>query len=221
MPDTKYIAMVLGASGLIGSETVNLLLNNNKYKTVYAISRKGIAIDHPKLIQILADSDSIANKIADLQIDHFFSCIGTTANKTPDKKEYYAIDLEYPKRVANILHHNGCEIMCLVSSIGANSSSNNFYLKLKGDTEEAIQAIGFKSLHIFRPSLLLGERKEFRLLESISQIIYPIFNWILVGKLKDYRSIHAKDIASAMINVSLTAQNGTHIYQTQIIKELA
>lgn len=221
MPDTKYIAMVLGSSGLIGMETINLLLKNNKYQTVYAISRTALPIENDKLIQILADAESIKDKIKNLHIDHFFSCIGTTASKTPDKEKYYAIDLNYPMQVAQILHNNGCESMCLVSSIGANASSKNFYLKLKGDVEIAAQQVGFKSLHIFRPSFLLGNRKEFRLLERVIQFFYPIINLFLVGKLKDYRSIEAKDIASAMINVSISAQTGTYMYQTQLIKELA
>jgi uncharacterized protein YbjT (DUF2867 family) len=221
MPDTKYKALVLGSSGLIGLETINLLLNNDKYEVVYAISRSELPIKNNKLIQILADYNSIETKIKDLQIHHFFCCIGSTRAKTPDKTKYYEIDLEYPKKVASILIANGSTSLCLVSSMGANPTSNNFYLKLKGDVEESLRAIGFKSFHIFRPSLLLGNRKEFRLTERITKFIYPIFNLLLVGKMKDYRSIQAKDIAAAMINVSITSNLGDYIYQTQLIKELA
>ena len=221
MPDTKYKALVLGASGLIGKETLNLLLKNNKYETIYAISRHSLAIHNSKLIEIIADISTIEKSIKDLKIDHFFSCIGTTAAKTPDKNQYYAIDLNYPQTVSSFLQANGCETCCLVSSIGANNSSSNFYLKLKGNVEQAISEIGFKNLNIFRPSLLIGDRKEFRLMEKFSQIIYPLLNVLLIGKWKDYRSIQAKDVASAMINVALKNKEGVHIYQTQLIKELA
>lgn len=221
MPDTKYKALVLGSSGLIGMETINLLLNNDKYEVVYAISRYELPIKNNKLIQIIADYNTIETNIKDLKIHHFFCCIGSTRAKTPDKNKYYEIDVEYPKKVASILIKNGSTTLCLVSSMGANPTSNNFYLKLKGDVEESLRAIGFKSFHIFRPSLLLGNRKEFRLTEKIAKFIYPIFNLLLVGKMKDYRSIQAKDIASAMINVSITSNLGDYIYQTQLIKELA
>ena len=221
MPDKNYKALVLGSSGLIGMQTINLLLNNNKYKVVYSISRSKLPIQNDKLVQILADTETIDAHINDLQVDHLFSCIGTTASKTPDKNQYYAIDLNYPQKVAKILHTNGCHTICLVSSIGANSTSSNFYLKLKGDVENAIKQIGFNSTNIFRPSLLLGDRSEFRLMENITQFIYPFINLFLIGSLKDYRSIHAKDVASAMINVATSDKTGEHIYQTQLIKELA
>jgi len=221
MPDTSYNALVLGSSGLIGIETIDLLLKNDKYEVVYAITRSELPIQNNKLVQIIADYSNIEKHIKNLQIDHLYSCIGTTKAKTPDKNKYYEIDLEYPKKVAKLLFENGATTFCLVSSIGANSTSNNFYLKLKGEVEESLQAIGFKSLHVFRPSLLLGNRKEFRLVEKIIQFIYPFINLLLIGKMKDYRSIQAKDIASAMINVSIASNPGEHIYQTQLIKELA
>lgn len=221
MSDTKYNALVLGSSGLIGFETLNLLLNNNKYKRIYAVSRKELPVINDKLIQLIADYDSIESQIKDLKIDHLYSCMGTTAAKTRDKSEYYQIDLDYPTKVAQLLHKNGCQCICLVSSMGANSKSSNFYLKLKGKVEEAIIETGINHINIFRPSLLLGKRKEFRLMEKIVQTIYPFINFILIGKAKDYRSIQAKDVASAMINTALSDQTSVHIYQTQKIKELA
>lgn len=221
MPDRKYIALVLGASGLIGKETLNLLLENNKYETVYAITRKPLGIQHDKLIQIQADSDTIKKYIEDIKVDHFFSCIGTTKAKTPDLNQYYAIDLYYPLKVAKLLHKNGCSTMSLVSSMGANASSSNFYLQLKGKVEEAVKTVGFESLHIFRPSLLLGKRDEYRFLEHMGQIIYPIIGKLFFGKLKDYKGIKAKDVASSMVNIAISNKSGTHIYQTQLIKELA
>ena len=221
MSDTKHIALVLGSSGLIGFETVNLLLNNSNYSAVYAVSRTKLPISHSKLIQILADVDTIEDRIKDITVDHLYSCIGTTASKTPDKIEYYKIDLDYPILVAKTLHNKGCQTICLISSMGASSTSKNFYLKLKGDVEKAIKEIGYQSVNILRPSLLLGKRKEYRLMERLAQKIFPIANLFLIGSLKDYRSIKATDIASAMINISLANKKGTHIYQTQFIKELA
>ena len=221
MPDKKHIALILGASGLIGKETLILLLNNNKYTRIYAVSRKPLGIHHSKLTEVIADSSNIEDAIKDIQVDHFFSCIGTTKAKTPELNQYYAIDLDYPLKVAKLLHANGCDTMCLVSSIGANTSASNSYLQLKGKVEEAMKTVGFNSLHIFRPSLLLGKREEYRFLEHVGQIIYPIIGKLFFGKLKDYKGIQGKTVASAMINVASSIITGTYIYPTQLIKELA
>lgn len=221
MPDTKHIALVLGASGLIGKETLNLLLENNKYKTVYAITRKSLGITHPKLTEIIADMSTVDEALKELQVDHLYSAIGSTKSKTPDKKQYYEIDLEYPLKVAKILHQNGCNTVCLVSSMGADAYSSNFYLELKGKVEEAMQAVGFRSVHLFRPSLLLGKRKEKRFFEQLGQVLFPVISFLFIGKLKDYKGIQAKDVALAMVNVATQGNTGVYIYQTQLIKELA
>lgn len=221
MSNTKYKALVLGSTGLIGNETLHLLLNNNKYEVLYAISRRELDIENEKLVNIIADFDTIDTKLKDVHIDHFYCCIGSTKSKTPIKADYYKIDLEYPEKVATILFQNGCNTICLVSSIGADTASNNFYLRLKGDVENVITNIGFESTHIFRPSLLLGARRDFRLLERIGQVIYPIVDTLFVGKLKDYKGIKASIVASAMINSALKNNKGVHTYQTQQIKELA
>lgn len=221
MPDTKHIALVLGASGLIGKETLNLLLENNKYKTVYAITRKSLGITHPKLTEIIADMSTVDEALKELQVDHLYSAIGSTKSKTPDKKQYYEIDLDYPLKVAKSLHQNGCNTVCLVSSMGADAYSSNFYLELKGKVEEAMQAVGFRSVHLFRPSLLLGKRKEKRFFEQLGQVLFPVISFLFIGKLKDYKGIQAKDVASAMVNVATQGNTGVYIYQTQLIKELA
>src|SRR5690606_10756930 len=221
MPDTKHIALVLGASGLIGKETLNLLLENNKYKTVYAITRKSLGITHPKLTEIIADMSTVDEALKELQVDHLYSAIGSTKSKTPDKKQYYEIDLEYPLKVAKCLHQNGCNTVCLVSSMGADAYSSNCYLELKGKVEEAMQAVGFRSVHLFRPSLLLGKRKETGFFEQLGQVLFPVISLLFIDKLKDYKGIQAKDVASAMVNVATQGNTGVYIYQTQLIKELA
>lgn len=221
MPRQEYTALVLGASGLIGSLVVDLLLKNDKYKTVYAVSRKSIQLTHDKLVEVLADYDSIDEKIAGIQIDHLFCCLGTTKKKTPDTLEYYKIDHDYPLKVSAILKEKNCSVVCLVSSIGANLNSNNFYLRLKGEVEDKLAALAIESTNIFQPSLLIGNRNESRFGEDIAKIISPVLNFLMQGKLKNYRSIQASDVASAMVNVALTARSGVFKYKTQEIKTLS
>lgn len=214
-------ALVLGANGLVGLHTVELLLQNEQIQQVYAVSRRGIDIEHPKLIQIKADVDTIAELIQSLNVDCLFSCLGSTRKKTPDIKDYYRVDYVYPLLVADVLHQNGCEIACLVSALGANPESRNFYMRLKGETERDMEKINFTSLHIFRPSLIKGKRNESRFAEDIASGLFKIIDPLLLGNLKKYRSIQAKDIASAMIHVSLGKQKGVQHYPTDHIKELA
>lgn len=215
------IALVLGANGLIGEFVVDFLLKNSDYQTVYAVSRKGIDIENPKLIQIMADADNIEEKIKEISVDHFFSCIGSTKSKTPDKEEYYRIDHDYPIHVARLLKQNGCEQVCLISSVGANAGSKNFYLKLKGETEQSFIKLNFRGLHIFQPSLLIGQRKEQRSFEYLAQKLSPVLDIFLFGSLKNFKSIRAEAVAKAMINIALAEQAGTHIYKTKEIKNLA
>lgn len=221
MSQSKHKALVLGSTGLIGSETLDLLLKNDKYEAVYAVTRRNLEINNQKLIQIVADMDTIEPALKDIAVDHFFCCVGTTKDKTPDQTSYYKIDLDYPVKVSSILKNNGCTTICAISSIGANADSSNFYLKLKGEVEQALLQLGFQNIFIFRPSLLLGQRKEFRLMEKIAQYIYPLINPLLFGKMKNYRSIASKVVASAMINIATSEKSGSHIYQTQEIKKLA
>lgn len=221
MSKKKLNALVLGANGLVGLHTVELLLQNEQFQHIYAVSRRGIEIEHPKLIQIKAGVETIAEHIQSLKINCMFSCLGSTRKKTPDLKDYYRVDYVYPLLVADILHQNGCKAVCLVSALGANAQSRNFYMKLKGETEQDIEKIGFDTLHIFQPSLIKGKRNESRLAEGIALGLFTVIDPLLIGGLKKYRSIQAKDIASAMVNVSTEEQKGTCRYPTDRIKELA
>lgn len=221
MSKKKYTALILGSNGLIGTKVVNSLLNNESYSCVYTISRKPLAIVHPNLIQIIADYTNILSHISSIDIDHFYCCIGTTKRKTPDVNEYFKIDHDYPILVAKYLKNKGCSRMALISSIGANILSNQFYLKLKGQVEQSVITLNFDSTYILRPSLLLGKRKENRFLESVAQKLSPILNIICIGKLKNYQSIKAESVATAMVKLMLSNKLGIHIYQTQEIKENA
>ncbi len=213
-------ALVLGASGLIGTDLVQLLLADPRYEQVYIVVRKPMAIRHPKLHQIIADFHSITAQIESLQIDHLYSCLGSTRKKTPDTTAYYQIDHDYPLRVAQLLKANGCEAMALVSSIGASTASKNFYLQLKGTVEKSIKELNFNTLCIFQPSFLVGKRKESRLVESIGIKIMAFINPFLRGKSINYRSIESSTVASGMITSLNSKTAGIFIYKTSDIKNL-
>ncbi|MCL7988428.1 NAD(P)H-binding protein [Sphingobacterium sp. lm-10] len=221
MSTTKSHALVLGASGLVGLLTTKLLLKRNTYDVIYAVSRRGIPLEHERLVQILADYDSIDSHIEKLSIDHIFSCLGSTQKKTPNKKDYTQIDHDYPLKVAKIGQQNGAKKLSIVSALGADSNSRSFYLRMKGTTEKDIQSLNFPQLYIMQPSLITGNREETRLAEGLAASLFKIVNPILLGGLKKYRSIDAEKIAEALVSTASLDQNGTHRYHTELIKQLA
>lgn len=214
-------AILLGASGLIGGELLKLLLADPTYSKIKIIVRKELPITNKKLEQVIADFSTIEAHKEEMKADVVFSCLGSTKKKTPDLKEYYQIDHDYPLLVAKIAKDQGVESFHIVSSLGASSSSSNFYLKMKGETEDDIAKVGFKSFHIYRPSLLTGDRKEKRISENMGDLIMRVINPLLIGSFKKYRSISGKIVASAMHKQSLINSNGKFVYPSDKIKELA
>jgi len=212
--------LVAGASGLIGNELISLLLENKNIGKVIALIRTPLSITHPKLIQIKTDFDRLENYTQEILGDALYCCIGTTKNKTPDIKDYYKIDHDFPVNLATIASNNNVEQFHLISALGANSKSKIFYNRLKGETEEDIKKLNFKSIHIYQPSLLTGKRQESRPLEKIAVRVMKILNPLVIGNLKKYRSIKATTIAGAMINQTLKQIEGIHTYSSQEIKDL-
>lgn len=214
-------AIIAGASGLIGGELLNLLLNDAVYTEVVALVRHELPLNHKKLVQLIIDFDNLFDYASAINGDVIFCCLGTTQKKTPDQNVYRKIDHDYPVRLAQLGMKNGVKQYHFVSAIGADAHASNFYLKTKGEAEHDIEDVGFKSLHIYQPSLLTGNRKEFRLMEKIATVAMKIIDPLLAGKLKKYRSIPAAVVASAMYKQSLNQNEGLFIHPSHHIKQLA
>jgi uncharacterized protein YbjT (DUF2867 family) len=177
--------------------------------------RKPFTIHHPRLeVQqvIFNDINDFKNKLG--VGDCIFCCIGTTQQKVKgDRTAYRKVDYDIPVNASQIGFEHGFTKYLLVSSVGANSSSKNFYLKLKGEVEDAITKIPFESIHIFQPSILLGKRNEFRLGEFLGKVVMQGLSFLLTGSLKKYRGIQAIDVARAMIAAAKKEQVGIKRYQ--------
>ena len=213
-----YKAIIAGASGLIGSELLTVLLNHAEYEEVLILVRKELPVTHKKLVQLVIDFDELA-KYADSLTGHaVFSCMGTTNAKTPDKAQYRKIDHDYPLEIARLAKANGVEQFHLVSAVGANSKSSAFYIKLKGELEDDLKTVGIQSLHIYQPSMLYGDRREQRALEKTLIGIFKVVDHLLIGGLRKYRSISGETVANAMYKNSLKAAPGTHTYTFDNIK---
>jgi len=216
-----YKAVLAGATGLIGSELLKILLAEPDYDQVLVVSRKSAGISHPKLKELIIDFDKLGEYAHEINGHVVFSCLGTTRNKTPDKNIYRKIDHDYPVKLAQLAAQNGVEQYHLVSSLGADSKSANYYIRFKGETEEDVKQSGIKSIHIYQPSFITGDRKEFRFAEKILIGLSFVLDPLLIGGLKKYRSIQAKTIARAMFNQSIKNSEGIFVYPSDKIKELA
>jgi uncharacterized protein YbjT (DUF2867 family) len=214
-------AIVTGASGLIGSKLVNILIESREYDTVISLARKRLHKKHPKLVQEIVNFGEVDSYLSFIKGDVLFCCLGTTQKQTPNEEDYYKIDHDYPVDLAQAALKNSVPEFHFVSAIGADPSSSNFYLRTKGEAERDLKAVGLASLHIYEPSLLTGRKSKRRLGERIATVVMKIINPLLMGGLKKYQSIDGAIVAKAMFNQSLKDKKGVFVYTTDRIKKRA
>jgi len=183
---SERTAAIIGSTGLVGGHLAKLLLKDDYFSTVRFIVRRPQDKTDPKTeIKLVDFNDAESLKLSLEGTDTIFCCIGTTQkNVKGDKKLYRKIDYDIPVKAARFGKEAGCEKFVLVSAIGANSKSNTFYLKLKGEVEDALQSSGLRSVHIMQPSLILGDRKESRPLEKFGKVVMGAFSGLLFGFLE-------------------------------------
>ena len=220
MNNTKLL--ILGASGLTGSFVLKYALEDPSISEVFIWVRKPFGISHPKL------KESVVNFLElDLNesnfplVDSVCCCIGTTIKKAGSQKAFYDTDVTLPQTIAEIASKKGVNTFVLQSSIGANSNSNNFYLKCKGEIENSISNLNFSSFVILQPSLLLGKRKENRLAERLAMYLMRMLSWTFVGPLKKYKAISSEHVAKAMLYSSLNPLPNKHTCTYSEIEKLA
>jgi uncharacterized protein YbjT (DUF2867 family) len=216
-------AVVIGATGMVGSLVVEGLLTDPLFKKVRLLVRRPIEEQHEKLETAIVDFDDridLANKMG---TGHsIFCCVGTTEKKVKgDKAAYRKVDFDIPFKAAQIAADAGFSKYLLVSSAGADAASTNFYLQLKGEVEKAIDMEKLDSVHIFRPGFLLGNRKEFRPGEFAGKYLMKAFSFLMKGKLSKYKAIEAKTVAYAMIAASKSLNPGSYIYHNRDMISMA
>ncbi len=203
-------ALVLGANGLVGNHLLQLLLDS-EFEKVLVVVRKTLPIQHPKLIQIINDFEQLQSIEIREKISVLFSCLGTTRAKTPELNAYKKIEVDIPAYFIQMLIPQGLEQIHYISAIGVKPQSKNFYLNLKSQAEEMIMKSTVNTIYIYRPSLIIGERKEKRFMESLAGKVFGLINPLLIGTAKKYRSIAAKNIALKMLHNAMQTQAGKHI----------
>ncbi len=204
------VALVAGSTGLIGSQLLELLLDDSRYTRVIALSRKPLSLSHTKLENVVLEADELKNH-NDLKADDVYCCLGTTIRQAKSKEAFRKVDFDYPVGLATLLKANGATQFLLVSALGSDKNSRIFYNRVKGEVEEAIDKIGFFTYHIFRPSLLIGPRKDARAGEDAAKIVYKIFGSLIPTK---YKGIESIKVARAMQNVAKINIPGKFIYES-------
>jgi len=213
-------ALLIGATGLVGNELLQLLLKDNSFSSIKIFVRKKAEIKHAKLIQIVVDLNNLSNYSNEIKGDVIFCCIGTTMKVAGSKEAFIKIDFDIPLNFAKIAMANGVDAFILISSLGANKNSSNFYYSVKGKVEEELKKINFNHLVVLRPSMLLGNRNEFRFLEVIGKFFMQALGFIFIGKLKKYKAIEAKKVAKACLIMANENKNSFSVVESDEIQLL-
>ncbi len=212
------IAWLAGASGLVGGQLLNLLLQDAAVTRVVTLGRSEFKHQDPKWEQRVVDFSAISPGLSAPTVA--FCCLGTTIKVAGSQQAFARVDHDFVLSFARAASAAGAATFVLVSSIGASAKAGSFYLRVKGETESDVQALGFASVYVARPSMLLGHRREFRLGERLA---IPLFYglWpLLVGPFKKYRAISAQVVARAMLRAASRPEEGFHILESDALQRL-
>lgn len=214
-------ALLLGASGLVGGFCLQALLAEPAYARIVLLNRRELpAVTHSRLAEKIVDFEKLT--VADFAgAGDVFCALGTTIKKAGSQAAFRRVDLEYPLAAARLARQAGAKQFMLVSSVGADASSKNFYLRTKGELETEIGKLGFQAVHIFRPSLLLGRREDFRFGERAIQVIAPALTFVMAGSLRRYRAIQADAVGKALVAAAREEKSGSFVHEYDQIIRLA
>ncbi len=212
-------AIIIGASGLVGKELVQLLLMDEKFTEVTVFGRRSLGVDHAKLKEHIINFDNPDEWKHLVTGDVFFSTLGTTIKQAGSEEAQYKVDHTYQYEFAKAASKNGVPNYVLVSAMGADTKSRFFYSRMKGELEQNVVNLDFSSIHIIQPGLLHGERNESRFGETFAYFALKTVN--ALGLFKKYRPIHGETVARAMINAALSFKRGTHTYTLEAVFDLS
>ena len=214
------IALIAGASGLVGSELLQSLIENDTYKTIHILSRRSLKIKSSKIVEHIISFDKLENFELDQKIDHVFCTLGTTIKKAKSKENFRKVDYDYVLALGKKAKLWNADKFLMVSSLGANAKSAIFYNRVKGEIENALKHLELPHLFIFRPSLLLGNRKEQRTGEKTAINVYKVVAPLFFGPFKKYKGIEAKQVAKGMLNTALQNTDTFKILESDEIQAL-
>lgn len=214
-------ALLAGASGLVGNELLHILLDSPHYKRVKILVRRPLDMAHEKLEQVITDFDKLDDYAKHFDVDDVYCCLGTTIKKAGSQGAFKKVDYEYPLRMAELAKSQQAKNFLIITALGADAESKVFYSRTKGQLQVRLKKIGLTALHIFQPSLLLGDRQEFRLGEKAATVLSPAISKLLKGKMKKYKPVEARDVALAMYEVAQIERTGNYTYPSNRIEKIS
>ncbi|MGH8252807.1 MAG: NAD-dependent epimerase/dehydratase family protein [Steroidobacteraceae bacterium] len=215
------IALVAGASGMVGTELVRVLTASSDYRRVIALSRRPLSIEAPRLANRILRFENLENDLRGVTCDDAYCCLGSTIRQAGTQQAFRAVDHDLILRFARFAQAAGARTLVVISSAGAAADSRNFYLRVKGETELALEALRFRSLHLMQPSLILGARKQWRITEMVGRVVMPLVNPLLLGRYEQWRAIPARTFATAMRSAARSGRLGVNRYAGRVITALA
>jgi uncharacterized protein YbjT (DUF2867 family) len=213
-------AVIFGSSGLTGFEVLRQLCEHPNYEKIICYNRKPLAFNHQKFEEIIVDFDDLSSSIKKIKSDEVYCCLGTTIKKAGSQQAFQKVDFDYPVAIGQLAEQNNIQHYLVVSSIGANHKSGNFYLKTKGRMEEAISKYSIPQITFARPSMLLGDRKEYRFGEEMGKVLLKVVSPLMIGKLKKYRGIQAQTVAKAMIIIANSNPVNRKFFESHELEEI-
>jgi uncharacterized protein YbjT (DUF2867 family) len=214
-------ALLAGGSGLIGGHCLEFLLKDATYDRVHVLVRQPLGVVSDKLIQHVGSLEILEQTMENFGIDDVFCCLGTTLKKAGSKEAFRVVDFDYPFRIAKKAKSIGATGFYLVSALGADPESKFFYNRVKGDVERAVADCGFERYAIFRPSLLVGKRKERRPAEEWSGMLARCLSFVFIGPMKRFRPVAAAAVALAMVSAAKETVPGVRVYESVRIHAMA
>lgn len=217
----KKKALIIGSTGLIGKELLQLLLEEEAYEKVHALVRRPVHTQHPKLAEHVVNFEHLQADEEFFEADDVFCCLGTTIKKAGSRSAMRKVDVEYPVKVAQLAKAKGATHYLVVSAGGANPKSSFAYSRMKGDLEEQLKSLSYETLSIFHPSLLLGDREEHRTMEGLANKAVRTIEKIKKSPISSGLAIEGKTVALAMNRIAQENEKGVHVYSSKQIGEIA
>lgn len=209
-------ALLAGATGLVGQYVLLQLLADRHWGRVTALTRQPLAQRHPKLVNHVIDFDRLAEQRALIQGDDLFCCLGTTIRAAGSRQAFEHVDFDYVQILATLAEQAGVSQFLLVSAVGANARSKVFYNRVKGDIEDSVCAMRLRTVHVVRPGLLVGPRREPRRGEELAKKILLPLNPLLIGPLRRYRAVPARKVAETLLRPARADQPGKYIHHLPV-----
>jgi uncharacterized protein YbjT (DUF2867 family) len=215
------VALLAGSTGFVGGYLLKILLDAPDYSRVFALSRRPLGVEHPRLANRIVQFERMAEQLKGLVVQDAFCCLGTTIAAAGSEQAFRRVDVDYVLAFARAARAAQAQRLVVVSSAGADARAKNFYLRTKGEMEELLSREGFASLDILQPGLLLGWRQQMRFGELLARSFMPLVNPFLRGSREVYRGVGAETVARAMLGAARSGRRGVYRYSYAGLQQLA